>query len=451
MLDITSWYEQHFAQIRADYFRFLKFRSISTEPEFNTELIECAKWVRDYLTHSGFTAKLIETTGHPLVFAEKKAAHPDKPTVLIYGHYDVQPIDPIELWESDPFEPTERDNHIFARGAADDKGQIFYAMVALRCLHELKIPLPANVKFCIEGEEECGSLGLTHALPTIKNMMKADSLLVVDFNAYDEKTPAISLGARGIGTFDVTLTGSTGDLHSGSLGGIAYNPNRALVELLSKLYDEEGKVAVDGFYDDVIEPSSEERHAYPAPHDKSYYTKAFGLEAFAGEKGRSLHEANVFRPTLEINGMAGGYFGAGFKTVIPSKAVAKLSCRLVPGQDPEKIRHQIQHFLQKHCVRGMHLEIAYHGGAPAFRGSLHSKLALAVSEAAEKATGVACKKMIAGGSVPVIAELAKAIQADAVGMGYGLETDKIHAPNEHFDFHRFKLGFITVAGAIKNL
>lgn len=451
MRDISRWYEENQAQIRADYFHFLKFRSISTEPEFKAEMIHCAQWVKEYLTQSGFTAKLIETTGHPLVFAEKKSAHPNKPTVLIYGHYDVQPVDPLELWKSDPFEPTERDGRVYARGAVDDKGQIFYAMVALRAFHDLKLPLPVNVKFCIEGEEEAGSVGLSKALPKIKDTLKADSLLVVDFSSYDETTPAIGLGARGIGSFDVTLTGSTGDLHSGSLGGIAYNPNRALVELLAKLYNPDGSVAVEGFYDDIDEPSSEEIKAFPAPHSKDYYTKSFGLHAFSGEKGRTLHEANVFRPTLEINGMAGGYFGAGFKTVIPAKAIAKLSCRLVSHQDPEKVRTKIEQFLRKHCLKGMHLDIVYHGGAPAFRGSPNSELAKAVSEAATDATGVPCKNMMAGGSVPVIAELAKAIDADVVGMGYGLETDQIHAPNEHFDFRRFKLGFFTVVGAIQRL
>jgi acetylornithine deacetylase/succinyl-diaminopimelate desuccinylase-like protein len=376
---------------------------------------------------------------------------PGKPTVLIYGHYDVQPVDPLELWKSEPFEPTERDGRIFARGAADDKGQIFYAMAALRALHKLGAKLPVNVKFCIEGEEESGSVGLTNALPKIKDLLKADSLLVVDFNAYDEKTPAISLGARGIVTFDITLTGSNCDLHSGSLGGIAYNPNRALAELLTKLYDKEGRVAVEGFYDDVSEPSEDEKQSYPAPHDKAYYTKTFGLHAFSGEKGRSLHESNVFRPTIEINGMAGGYFGTGFKTVIPAKAVAKISCRLVPLQDPQKIRAQVESFLRKHCTQGLHLDVTCHGGAPAFRSSPHSKLANAVSKAAETVTGIGCKQVIAGGSIPVVAELAKTINAEVVGMGYGLETDLIHAPNEHFDFRRFKLGFMTVAGAMQKL
>ncbi len=306
MLDISGWFEEHFPQIRSDYFHFLKFRSISTEPDCKTDVINCAEWVRKYLSESGFEAKLIPTKGHPLVFAEALAKEANKPTVLIYGHYDVQPVDPLELWKSDPFEPTERDGRIYARGAADDKGQIFYAMAALRALYKLRAKLPVNVKFCIEGEEESGSAGLAHALPKIKDILKADSLLVVDFNSYDEKTPAISLGARGIVTFDITLTGSNCDLHSGALGGIAYNPNRALAELLAKLYDKEGKVAVEGFYDDVTEVSHEEKKSYPTPNDKAYYTKTFDLHAFSGEKGRTLHESNVFRPTIEIKGMAGG-------------------------------------------------------------------------------------------------------------------------------------------------
>jgi len=290
-----------------------------------------------------------------------------------------------------------------------------------------------------------------HSLTKTKEALKANSLLVVDFSSYDEKTPAISLGARGIATFTVTLTGSTGDLHSGSLGGIAYNPNRALVELLSKLYDKEGKVAIEGFYDGVVDPSAEEKKSISPAQPHAFYTKSFGIEAFSGEKGRTLQEANVFRPTIEINGLGGGYSGAGFKTVIPAKAVAKLSCRLVPNQDPEKIWHQLEHFLRAHCVKGMHLEVTAHGSGRAFRASADSKLARAVSKAAEKATGVRCENMLAGGSVPIIAELAKAIGAEAVGMGYGLETDQIHAPNEHFDFHRFKLGFLTVAGAMQHL
>lgn len=451
MLDLSSWYEKHKAQLREDYFRFLRFRSISSEAEFKSEIIACAHWVRDYLAASCFETKLIETSGHPIVYAENMLAGPDKPTVLIYGHYDVQPVDPLENWQSDPFEPTERGGKVYARGAVDDKGQIFYAMVALRALMEQAQSLPINVKFCIEGEEEMGSMGLSNLLPTIKEQLRADYLLVVDHDSYDETTPAINLGCRGILSMDISLSGSKADLHSGLMGGIAYNPNRALVQLLAKFYDSDGRVTVDGFYDDVVELTEKEKKVFPAGHDKAYYTKEFGIEAFGKEKERTLQEANVFRPTLEINGMAGGYFGLGFKTVIPAKAIAKISCRLVPNQDPHKIGRQIVSFLEKHCVKGMKLETHLHPGAFAFRSDSHSRLAVAVAEASESVVGKPCRKTLSGGSIPVVADLSKAIRAETVGMGYGLATDQIHAPNEHFDFHRFRWGFLTVAGAVQRL
>jgi len=445
-----QWFEKHQDQIRDDYFHFLRFHSISTEPEFKSEILLCADWVSDYLAKSGFKTKFVETSGHPIVFAEK-IVDPAKETLLIYGHYDVQPVDPIELWESDPFTPTERDNRIYARGAVDDKGQIFYAMVAMRALADQDIPLPVNIKFCIEGEEEAGSTGLFLALPENRDLLSADSLLVVDFDGYNETTPAINLGVRGLVSMDVTVTGSKSDLHSGLCGGIAYNPNRALVELLAKLYTKDGSIAVDGFYDGVLEPTAAEKAAYPPQHDEKYYREQFGIEAFGAEKGRTLQEANIFRPTLEINGIGGGYSGPGFKTVIPAKAVAKISCRLVPNQDPARVGNQIKAFLEKHCVKGMKVDVNLHSGAFAFRANPTSKLALAVSTAAAEVCGKACKNVLSGASIPVIAALSSELKLETVGMGYGLPTDQIHAPNEHFDFRRFELGFLTVATAIGKL
>lgn len=376
---------------------------------------------------------------------------PAKETLLIYGHYDVQPIDPLELWDSDPFIPTERVGKVFARGAVDDKGQIFYAMVAMRALIELKTSLPVNIKFCIEGEEEAGSTGLSSALSKLKEVFQANSLLVVDFDGYNETTPAINLGVRGLVSMDVVLTGSKSDLHSGLCGGIAYNPNRALVELLAKLYAPDGSIAVDGFYDAVEEATLEEKKGYPPQHEEVYYREQFGIEAFGMEKGRSLQESNIFRPTLEINGIGGGYTGSGFKTVIPAKAIAKISCRLVPGQDPEEIGRSIKAYLGKHCVKGMKLEVNVHNGAQAFRANPKSSLALAVSEAATEVCGNPCQNVLSGASIPVIAALSNILGVETVGMGYGLPTDQIHAPNEHFDFRRFQLGFLTVALAIGKL
>ena len=450
MKELSAWLEKHRNQVRDDYFSFLRFRSISTEMEHKGETRACAEWVKSYLQQSSFAAELIETPIHPIVYAEKIVDH-KKPTVLIYGHYDVQPVDPLELWNSDPFTPTMRDGRVYARGAVDDKGQIFYAMAALRALHALGRKLPVNVKFCIEGEEEAASVGLGSVLPQIKDKLKCDSLLVVDFDAYDETTPAINLGARGIIALEISLIGSQGDLHSGQLGGIAYNPNRALVELLSKLYDETGAVRVEGFYDDVIEPSEEEKKGFSQKNDRPYFTREFGIHAFGGEKGRTVQEASLFRPTLEINGIGGGYFGSGFKTVIPAKAIAKISCRLVPNQDPKKIGRQLTLFLERHVPKGMKLEVKILSGEAAYRDVPTSSLARAVAAASEEVTGKACRNSLTGGSIPIVAQLKAVLGASVVGMGYGLPTDQIHAPNEHFDFRRFDLGFLTVARAIEAL
>lgn len=449
--EYKDWFSKHRKKIQEDYFAFLRYRSISTEPEFQKELIGCAEWVKTYLAKIGFQSELIPTENFPIVFAENNLAGKEKPTLLIYGHYDVQPVDPLDLWKSPPFEPTERDGKIFARGALDDKGQIFYAMAAMKALFDLGKPLPINVKFCIEGEEEAGSVGLESVLSKIGPKLKADYLLVVDYGSYDEKTPSINLGARGILTMDVSLTGSSGDLHSGVCGGIAYNPNRALSEMLSKLYHPDGRVAVDGFYDDVKEPTEFEKKTFSLNFDQKYYAKQFGITAFGGEQGRTISESNLFRPVLEINGIGGGYTGSGFKTVIPAKAIAKISCRLVPGQDPKKIGRCISEFLHRHCAKGMKLEVAVQSGAAAYRANPQSALANAVAAASEEVMGEKCLKELSGASVPIVGALSKAAGAEVVGMGYGLPTDQIHAPNEHFDMKRFEQGFLTVARTLELL
>ncbi len=445
------WIGENRDCIRKDYFEFLAFQSISSELQYAKQVRACAKWVVLYLQSCGFGAELVETSGHPVVWGEDLSAGSDRPMLLIYGHYDVQPVDPLELWKSPPFEATERDGKVFARGAVDDKGQIFYAMCAMKMLRSLHGGLPINVKFCIEGEEESGSEGLADALPRMQKRLRADSLLVVDYDSYDEKTPAINLGARGIMTLSVSLTGSNGDLHSGIYGGIAYNPNRAMAELLASLYDCEGRVAVDGFYDGVREPTAEEIRSFGRDEDILRYAKEAGIEAFGGEKGRSLSEANLLRPVLEINGIAGGYAGSGFKTVIPAKTVAKLSCRLVPGQDPDDVGHKIARFLKGRCPRGMKIDVDLNRGAAAYRANLSSRLAQAIGLASEEVMRRPCKRVLSGASVPIVGALARAAGADIVGMGYGLVTDLIHAPNEHFDFPRLERGLLTVARGLELL
>lgn len=450
MEELEKWARSKAKQIQEDYFKFLHFKSISTDPAFKEEMHLCAKWLAKYIDEkTGMKTELIETEGYPLVFAEKR--DPQKKTVLIYGHYDVQPVDPIELWKSDPFEPTLRSGKVYARGAVDDKGQIFYAIVALWALKELGKKLNVNIKLCIEGEEESASRGLSLSLAKLKDKLKADSLLVVDFGQFDKETPGISLGARGILSMEVTLTGSSTDLHSGIHGGLAYNPNRALAELMAKMWDEEGRVAIDGFYDDVVKTTEGELEAFAYPMELESYKHEFGIEAIGGQKGLSMVENNCFMPTLEINGMSGGYTGQGFKTVIPAKAVAKISVRLVPHQDPEKVAQLIERFLKRHLVKGMKMDIAYLGGEPAFRGSFDSDLAKAVRRASEEVTGKECKNMLCSASIPIVAKILREIEMDVVGMGYGLNSDDIHAPNEHFDMIRFHKGFLTVARSLELL
>src|SRR3990167_8972312 len=290
MTEYSSWFETHFSKIKNDYFQFLRFKTISSDPMQAEEMGKTAHWVCSYLKESGLDAELIATNGYPIVFAQTKNQDPSNPTILFYGHYDVQPVDPLELWESDPFEPLEKGSVVFARGAVDDKGQIFYAMVAIRALLEMESECKVNIKFCIEGEEESASLGLKKSLDQIKEKLKADYLIVVDHDAIDEKTPAINLGARGILTLEVQLKGSQTDLHSGMYGGIAYNPNRALVELLSKLYDENGRVAVDGFYDDVEEVTDREKKQFSSK-PKDFYKQECQILAFGGEEGKTIQEA----------------------------------------------------------------------------------------------------------------------------------------------------------------
>ncbi len=448
---LKEWFENEKEEIVKNYFHFLRFPSISADPAYAKDCVACANWLVDFLQKRGLSSELIDTPSLPIVYGSDLSAGKNKPTLLIYGHYDVQPIDPIELWKSPPFEPTIRDGSVYARGAVDDKGQIFYALMAILCWKDLGHSLPVNIKFCIEGEEEYSSKGLSDALPKLGSKFQADYLLVVDFDAFGPEEAAISLGGRGMVALELTLRGSAIDLHSGLYGGIAYNPNRAMAELLAKLYDENGRVQVPGFYDGIIDPSPDDLKTLECRHDKDYYTKHFGIEAFGGEKGKSLHESNCFYPTLEINGIVGGYTGAGIKTVIPATSHAKITCRLVPGQDPEKISKGIVDFLQKHATKVMRVEIKKHKGDPAFRGKVDSPLAKAIDAAAQEATGNPCHYLISGGSIPIVPALLQASKGEFVGMGYGLIDDAIHAPNERFDMRRFELGFLTLGRALSLL
>jgi len=317
------------------------------------------------------------------------------------------------------------------------------------CGRVLGRPLAINLKFCIEGEEESSSRGLAGALPSLKEKLKADALVVVDFDQFDEKTPALSMGARGLVALEATIIGSNSDLHSGLYGGAAYNPNRALSELIAKFWDKDGRIAVEGFYDDVAEMKEADLKQFAFSLDEERVAKEFGIRSYGKEKGRFLGEAVSARPTLEINGLSGGYAGAGIKTVIPARANVKITCRLVPNQDPKKIGRLVAEFMEKNTPSGMKIEITQHGGEKAFRARPDSVIAKAVAQASTEVMGKKTVNTLSGGSIPIIAALLKTIQAEMVGMGYGLPTDNIHAPNEHFSMDRFEKGFLTLARAFE--
>lgn len=448
---LKEWYQTHFDQILDDYKTFLSFPSISTDMQYKADVRKAALWLSEYLVKMGLETELWETSGHPALFASHLEAGADRPTLLIYHHYDVQPVDPLELWRSDPFKPVIKDNQIFARGALDNKGQCFYSINAIGAFLKLAKNINVNIKVFIEGEEETGSAGTFALLPQKKEALKADYLLIVDAGIPEAGVPAITLGSRGITTMHVEVQNSQIDLHSGEHGGIALNPIRALVKMLGALWDDQGKVAIPGFYDQVISLSKEELSLYNLHFDKEKYQKAFGVKTFAPEPGFGFVESNWFRPTLELNGMQGGYSGPGFKTVLPAKAKANISARLVPDQDPDLICKSIENFLRSRLPEGLILHVEPHHGAKAYRCHFPSTIAKICADSYEEVFGRSCSRTLTGGSIPVIGELAAVSGANALLMGLGLADDDIHAPNEHFGLDRFEQGFLVMGGILERL
>lgn len=440
------------AQALNDYYTFLKFQSISSEPAFREQTLACAKWVSAYLEQIGFHVELWPTSGHPTVFAKYDKAGPSQPTLLIYNHYDVQPVDPIAKWESPPFEPTERKGEIFARGAQDNKGQCFYVLLALKTLIEQNGTLPINIKLCIEGEEECGSAGLSGILERKKKELQADYLAIVDLGFRAANTPALTLGVRGLVTMDVEITGSHTDLHSGSHGGLAYNPIHALVKLLDSVRDETGKITIPGFYDDVAPLPSEDKANIFFGFDPQDYEKTFGALPMGGEVAYPPLERNWTRPTFEVNGINGGYTGTGFKTVIPAKAYAKVSCRLVPKQDPQKMAELVAAYLEANAPAGTQVSVHIHpGGGNAVRANINSAAVKAFAKAYEEIFKANCEYIFSGASIPIVTELAAACGGEVVLVGLGLPDDCIHAPNEHFGLDRIQNGYLSIARVIQLL
>lgn len=449
---LKEYFEKHKTKIFDDFFTFLKFQSISSEPAYASQINACASWLSHYFLEMGFETDLWPTKGHPTLFASHLKAGPDKPTLLIYLHYDVQPVDPMHEWKSPPFEPTIRNGQIYARGAQDNKGQCFYTLQALKALLQINKELPINIKLCIEGEEECGSKGLAGVLTQKRDELKADYLVIADVGLREPNQPAVTIGVRGIVTMDVSVQGTHTDLHSGFHGGLAYNPLHAIVKILSDIRDSTGKIAIPGFYDNVKPVSEEEKKQIALSFDENQYEQMFGSKPTGGEKEFSPRERVWLRPTLEINGICGGYCGEGFKTVIPAKASAKISCRLVPDQDPEQIGSLVANFLENHAPEGTKVQVTIHsGGGKAIRANPNSLVARAFSKAYEDVFQKPCEFIFEGGSIPIIPKLAEASHSQVVLVGLGLADDQIHAPNEHFGVDRFEQGFLMMARAIQIL
>lgn len=448
---LESMFEDERESFFEQYFQLLRFPSVSTEPHYAADVDRCSHWVAEFLQSAGFAVERWTGAGHPIVFASWAGAGPAAKTALFYGHYDVQPVDPLELWQSRPFEPEIRAGEVYARGAQDNKGQLFYTMSALCSILKHRGALPMNVKMIIEGEEESSSAALKKMLPEKRDQVRADYLAVVDVGMKSLARPWVGVGVRGIAAFEIVLHGSDHDLHSGMVGGIAYNPNRALVELLAKAVDENGRVTIPGFYDGIEElpPADRAQLCMGTTADESL--KLLGVAPFGGESGLSIEERVWLRPTFEINGLNGGYTGDGFKTVIPARASAKISCRLVPGQDPIRIQELVCKFLEAHCPKSMKIEVRKLGSGSALRTHPNAAIVKAAVAAFSDVAGTSCGVALEGGSIPISLDLSEASGGEIVFFGYGLGDDQIHAPNEHFGVDRMRRGFLTVGRFLAHL
>lgn len=432
-------------------FDLLRIPSVSTDPARRGDVRRAAEWLRQDLAEGGFEAELIETPGHPAVFARRMVGD-DRPTVLIYGHYDVQPPDPLEGWRGDPFDPTVENGAVVARGASDDKGQVFAHVKGALALLEAEGELPVNLKFLIEGEEEVGSRHLVGAIEEHRESLAADVVLVSDGAMLPGKVPTLTYALKGLAYVEVRVRTAARDLHSGAYGGGVPNAIDALVRILSRLKDEDGRVTVPGFYDDVREISDDERGQLArVPFDEGAFAHEIGVATTPGEAGRSLLERLWTRPTLDVNGIGGGFQGDGSKTVIPAEAFAKVSCRLVPDQDYRRITESLSAHLTGLAPEGTEVEVVVHAGAPWALSPIDGRAVRAAAAAVRIVDGRDPVFVRSGGSIPVIADFQRLLGAEVVLIDMGLEDDRIHSPNEKFDLDLFHRGIHLSAETLRAL
>jgi acetylornithine deacetylase/succinyl-diaminopimelate desuccinylase-like protein len=422
----------------------LRIPSVSAKTEHKDDMLKCAEAVKKSLLDAGCDkAAVMETAGHPVVYGEK-IVDPSKPTVLVYGHYDVQPAEPLELWHSGPFEPVIKDGKVFARGSADDKGQFYMHVKALEVLTKTNT-LTNNIKFLIEGEEEIGSPNLGPFVASHKELLKADVILISDSAMLSMENPSLDTGVRGLSYIEVEVTGANRDLHSGTYGGAVANPITILAKMIASCHDENNHITIPGFYDDVVVSSAEERALInKAPFNEQEYKDELGIQDIWGEKGYSTYERTGIRPTIELNGIWGGYTGEGSKTVLPSKAFAKISARLVPNQSTDKITEKLINYFTSIAPKSVTVKARLHHGGEPYMTPIDSKGYIAASKAVEKTFGKAPIPVRGGGSIPICSILEKELGIKIIFMGFGLDNDNLHSPNEKYNIENYYKGIETI-------
>ncbi len=441
MSDPRSYLEGELPRFREELFDFLRIPSVSADSAHDAETRRAADWLRDRMTAAGLSAELIDTARHPVVLGEWRGAGSGAPTVLVYGHYDVQPPDPVELWTSPAFEPEVRHGRIYARGAADDKGQLYMHVKAIEAHLKSRGKLPANVIVLAEGEEEIGSPNLVPFVREHRDRLAADAVVISDSAMFAPGQPSILFSLRGLAYFEIRVRAGSSDLHSGSYGGAVANPGNALAAIISSLHDAEGRIAIEGFYDDVAEWDPEIRDQIRGlPFDEHGFRDSVGVSALAGEAGYSTLERLWIRPTCDVNGLLSGYTGEGAKTVLPSSAMAKVSCRLVPDQKPERVADLMRRHVERHAPPGVSVEVVeLHGGRP-WRSNVDGKLLAAATRCLERSFGATPVLVGEGGSIPIVVDFEEILDAPALLMGFALPGANMHAPDEWFPIENFEKG-----------
>jgi len=422
----------------------LRIPSVSAKSEHKADMQKCAEAVKKSLIDAGCDkAEVMGTDGHPVVFGEK-IIDPSKPTVLVYGHYDVQPAEPLELWTNPPFEPTIIDGKVYARGSADDKGQFYMHVKALETLTKTNT-MTTNIKFLIEGEEEVGSPNLGKFVAANKALLKADVILISDSSMLSFENPSLDTGVRGLSYIQVEVTGANRDLHSGTYGGAVANPITILAKMIASCHDENNHITIPGFYDDVVIATKEERELLnAAPYDENVYKDELGVKELWGEKGYTTYERTGIRPTLEVNGIWGGYTGEGAKTVLPSKAYAKISARLVPNQSSDAITEKLLNYFKSIAPKSVEVKAALHHGGEPYMTPINSKGYKSASKAVETTFGKKPIPVRGGGSIPICSILEKELGIKIVFMGFGLDNDNLHSPNEKYNIENYYKGIETI-------